>query len=336
MKRLALATVAISLTLFACSDSSSDASSAHLPQLAMDLAELQSLECSQDTKGSVVTVGETLTKFKCDGKTWVSLNTPEDNSSSSKKESSSSQPTSSEQSSPFNQGSSSSSNATSSSSEKSIATSSDAKSSSSIASSSSEESSSSEISSSSEEQPADDTLMYSFGVLTDPRDNKEYRILTIDTLTWMIENLRFADSAAVPSLKGKTECTEELCLYTWAAAMDSINTGCGTNNVCPSRHYQGICPDGWRLPLIDDWEALFNTVKSENDSAYSLLLNKYDFWGTMPDTNSTTKHLFWLSNSVNGTTQAPQVLNKNYPYDYYYTNEFFDKKYPSAVRCVKD
>ena len=324
MKRLALATVAISLTLFACSDSSSDASSAHLPQLAMDLAELQSLECSEDTKGSVVTVGETLTKFKCDGETWVSLY------------SSSSQPTSSEQSSPFNQGSSSSSTATSSSSEKSIATSSDAKSSSSIASSSSEESSSSETSSSSEEQPAQDTLKYSFGVLTDPRDNKEYRILTIDTLTWMIEGLRFSDSTAVPSLKGKTECTEELCLYTWAAAMDSINTGCGVNNLCPARYYQGICPDGWRLPIKDDWNALFNTVKSENDSAYNLLLYKYDFWGTMPDTNSTTKHLFWLANTVNGTTQAIQILNQKYPHDYYYTNEFFDKKYPSAVRCVKD
>jgi hypothetical protein len=172
--------------------------------------------------------------------------------------------------------------------------------------------------------------------LTDPRDNKEYRILTIDTLTWMIENLRFADSAAVPSLKGKTKCSEDICLYTWGAAMDSINTGCGNNNVCPSRHYQGICPSGWRLPLFNDWEALFNTVKTENDSAYSLLLNKYDFWGTMPDTNSTTKHLFWLSNSVNGTTQAPQVICKNYPQYYYYTNEYYDKDYPSAVRCVKD
>lgn len=118
--------------------------------------------------------------------------------------------------------------------------------------------------------------------------------------------------------------------------MDSINTGCGNNNVCPSRHYQGICPSGWRLPLFNDWEALFNTVKTENDSAYSLLLNKYDFWGTMPDTNSVTKAPFWLAATANGTTQAPQVICKNYPQYYYYTNEYYDKDYPSAVRCVKD
>jgi uncharacterized protein (TIGR02145 family) len=152
----------------------------------------------------------------------------------------------------------------------------------------------------------------------------------------MIEALRFSDSTSVPSLKGKTECTDEICLYTWAAAMDSVNTGCGIDNVCPTRYYQGICPSGWHVPLYVDWEALFNTVKAEDDSVYNLLLNKYDFWGTMPDTNSVTKAPFWLAATANGSKESMKIFCKNYKFHWIYTNDYYRKDFPSAVRCVKD
>ena len=38
-------------------------------------------------------------------------------------------------------------------------------------------------------------------------------------------------------------------LYTWAAAMDSVKTGCGYGvNCSPTLPVQGICPRGWHLP----------------------------------------------------------------------------------------
>ena len=41
--------------------------------------------------------------------------------------------------------------------------------------------------------------------------------------------------------------------YTWSVAMDSAKTGCGMGVKCaPGDTVQGICPDGWRLPVYND------------------------------------------------------------------------------------
>ena len=61
MKRLSFAVATISLAIFACSDSSSDASSASLPEVVGNLTELQHLECNKDNEGIVVTIAENLT-----------------------------------------------------------------------------------------------------------------------------------------------------------------------------------------------------------------------------------------------------------------------------------
>jgi len=78
---------------------------------------------------------------------------------------------------------------------------------------------------------------FNYAVHIDERDNQCYKTTRLAGLVMMAENLNYADSAAMPSLRGANRCRlglEENCksagrLYTWDAAM-------------------GVCPEGWRLP----------------------------------------------------------------------------------------
>ena len=113
-----------------------------------------------------------------------------------------------------------------------------------------------------------------YGTMTDERDGKVYRTVTIDKQTWMAENLNYYDSTDL-SVKKKSWCfgkkdngDSTTCdvagrLYTWAAAMDSAGVwstngkGCGYNRPCSSTDpVRGICPEGWHLPTSYEFDLL--------------------------------------------------------------------------------
>ena len=149
----------------------------------------------------------------------------------------------------------------------------------------------------------------SYGTLTDSRDGKTYKTVTIGKLTWMAENLNYSDSVATPSLKGKSWCYDNVAancdvtgrLYTWAAAIDSVKLAndtedpqtCGTGHVCyPTMcgkemgcsqplMLQGVCPDGWHLPRQDEWDMLINEV---NGTPGEKLLSKTGWYCNGTDT----------------------------------------------------
>ena len=113
-----------------------------------------------------------------------------------------------------------------------------------------------------------------YGSMTDERDGKVYRTVKIGDEVWMAENLNYADSVKTPSLKGRNWCYNDESkncdvtgrLYTWAAAMDSVRTGCGYGLTCEialassATLVQGICPTGWHLPRDHEWSALCTAV----------------------------------------------------------------------------
>ena len=118
-----------------------------------------------------------------------------------------------------------------------------------------------------------------YGSMTDSRDGKVYRTVTIGKQTWMAENLNYYDSTDL-SVKKKSWCfgkkdngDSTTCdvagrLYSWAAAIDSValydggkGVDCGYRKACKlPEKVQGICPLGWHLPTKDEWETLFTEV----------------------------------------------------------------------------
>ncbi len=121
----------------------------------------------------------------------------------------------------------------------------------------------------------------SYGEFTDDRDGQVYKTVKIGTQTWMAENLNYADSIVSPVLENNNSrcfkdsadnCTKYGRLYTWAAAIDSVSLyndkgiDCGYGKTCilPDTVY-GICPEGWHLPMPEEWSTLYIFVQSDKN-----------------------------------------------------------------------
>ena len=123
-----------------------------------------------------------------------------------------------------------------------------------------------------------------YDIMTDERDGKRYKTVTIGDQVWMAENLNYVDSAKTPSLKGESwcynneaaNCTVGGRLYTWYAAIDWEKLATDADNPLDCRNYsipcglsgmvQGICPSGWHLPSHAEWNALFVAVGGQSTS----------------------------------------------------------------------
>ena len=128
------------------------------------------------------------------------------------------------------------------------------------------------------------------GTLTDTRDGKTYKTVTIGTQIWMAENLNYAYTGVPYNYSGNTSdstswcygdnpanCTKYGRLYTWAAAMDSVGEwstngkGCGYGKTCsPTYPVRGICPEGWHLPDTTEWHTLFTAVGGQSTAGKML------------------------------------------------------------------
>ena len=118
-----------------------------------------------------------------------------------------------------------------------------------------------------------------FGTMTDERDGQTYKTVEIGDQVWMAENLNY---------NYHTEITQSICyendekncakygrLYTFAAAVDSAGLfgdggiGCGnTNTPCTVKaSTRGVCPEGWHLPSMNEWEQLFSAVGGDTIAA---------------------------------------------------------------------
>ncbi len=155
-------------------------------------------------------------------------------------------------------GKGSSSSAASSSSEKGsssseVSSSSEKKSSSSVTSSNSK-SSSSEESSSSIKSFSRCNVETDVNCIVDERDGENYRIRTIGTQTWIIDNIRYKMKFSYCVYTSKKEmCAQYGDYYDWDDAKE-------------------VCPEGWRLPSKSEYEVLiafYGDSAVAADSLYS-------------------------------------------------------------------
>ena len=210
-----------------------------------------------------------------------------------------------------------------------------------------------------------------YGTLTDDRDGQTYKIVKIGEQWWMAENLNYAytdvpfkyssytsDSTSWCYDNDAANCAKYGRLYTWAAAMDSVGTwstngmGCGYYMCSPTNPVRGICPEGWHLPDITEWNALFNAVGGKRTAG--IMLKSTEGWkdngngsdaysfsalpagyrysdGNFSDEGNYAN--FWSSMELNS-------INAYGIYLYYdYDNESLGNNYKYngfSVRCLKD
>ena len=121
-----------------------------------------------------------------------------------------------------------------------------------------------------------------YGILVDERDGQTYKTIKIGEQVWMGENLNYAYLQPTTTLDSSSWCyndSAEYCekygrLYLWSAAMDSAalfsdgTKGCGYFPKvdgwyrCPNeKNVLGICPEGWHIPSLADYNELMRNVK---------------------------------------------------------------------------
>ena len=217
----------------------------------------------------------------------------------------------------------------------------------------------------------------STGSLTDDRDGQTYKTIKIGDQWWMAENLNYAytgvpynyrvytsDSTSWCYDNDPANCTKYGRLYTWAAAMDSVETwkkngkGCGYGKTCsPTYPVRGVCPTGWHLPAKAEFEILFTAVGGrltagemlKATSGWDSNCNGTDAFGfsVLPVGHRSYDGryrgrgryaYFWSSTEEDSDSAYLMYLDYSYIDNYGDSADMFNRvKYSGiSVRCVKD
>ena len=202
--------------------------------------------------------------------------------------------------------------------------------------------------------------------IVDSRDGQVYKTVKIGNQTWMAQNLNYADSVKTPSLLGRSRCyndSSKYCekygrLYTWAAAMDSVETGCGYSKRGGACYHptdvKGICPSDWHLPSYDEWKVLYLYAGEEYISGRSLKSkmgwkddgNGFDDFGfsAIPAGELDLYHFydegmhasFWSSTEFDWyASEEAYYLDLSYS-DLDAVIRNYEKYHARSVRCIKD
>ena len=204
---------------------------------------------------------------------------------------------------------------------------------------------------------------------TDARDGKTYRTVKIGSQIWMAENLNYdynQNTAKSYCYNNSADsCAKYGRLYPWSAAMDSAavfsenGKGCGYGKTCSAtKPVRGVCPEGWHLPSLEEWQALEIYVAVNSNGGVGYALKSIIGWGWSNNENGSdafgfgalpagiliysggaqfvqngTHTYFWGS-----TEYSPNVAYYRYldvgSTDLFSSN--YGKDYARSVRCVKD
>lgn len=189
---------------------------------------------------------------------------------------------------------------------------------------------------------------------------RKYKTVQIGSQCWFMENLsvgKMINSSLDPSDDSEIEmycynnrennCEKYGALYQWSEAMQyrTVASGKQMTNV---NFRQGICPEGWHIPSLEDFRELDSLVKGEanklklpgvvigavgdNSSGFSALIKGYrDADGTFKGMAYRT--LFWSSDEYSEAKASNLYLQSRENTLQYFVNR---KTYGFHVRCLRD
>jgi len=184
-------------------------------------------------------------------------------------------------------------------------------------------------------------------------DGNLYHTTTIGTQVWMVENLKttkYRNGNPIPNVNGEqwdnltagayciynnnenNRSTYGL-LYNWYVANDSRN----------------ICPVGWHIPTLEEWETLAYTGLELKESGTTHWMNPNNCYANnsgfkaLPGGgcgfdgafNGITEYGYWWTTSEDGTENGwMTIMNYQNPGSSGSVN--FDKWIGASIRCIKD
>ena len=202
------------------------------------------------------------------------------------------------------------------------------------------------------------------GTMTDARDGKTYRTVTFEmengARTWLAENLNYNSANGTYTLSEVLDLDTSIVMVSYdecvagsgvedvcdtlvkmgnnfnyeriAAAIDSIEAATGT--------YQGICPEGWRVPTGKDWDELMSFIV-ETLGIETYWIGDYllftDF-GDVVDTKSKGAWTYYAVKPDNGYKEpwASMVAIANGGKWMVEQRALWSEKIDLHVRCIKN
>jgi uncharacterized protein (TIGR02145 family) len=137
------------------------------------------------------------------------------------------------------------------------------------------------------------TTWYCGNPITDNRDGQIYNTVQIGTQCWMAENLNVGIQV-LPYGQSNNGIIEKLCfgndpaycdvyggLYEWGEMM----------NYTTGEFNQGICPSGWHVPSLNEWETLIQYLGGSAVAGGKLKETGFTHWNA-PNTGATNESGF--------------------------------------------
>ena len=113
-----------------------------------------------------------------------------------------------------------------------------------------------------------------YDVVIDERDGQAYFSAKIGEKYWMVENMNYETDDSYCYDDDSTNCAQYGRLYTWEAAKNA-------------------CPEGWHLPSLSEWDALYDHVAQEVGSENGIMaLKMASGWTGCEDGDGTNKFRF--------------------------------------------
>jgi uncharacterized protein (TIGR02145 family) len=177
--------------------------------------------------------------------------------------------------------------------------------------------------------------------MTDFRDKKTYKTVTIGSQTWFAQNLNYAIKNSWCYNDTAAYCTQYGRLYIFDAA-------------------KVACPPGWALPTTDDWLKLVNTLGGKKVAGGKMKQPGTDFWLEPNDgaDNSSALNMlpagmrsypddtygklgkeaaYWSASSFENSDVYGWILFLDYASNAAFTDNLTltDKRSALSVRCIK-